>query len=273
MKLKIKNKLIDFNKPKIFGILNLSPNSFFDGGKFTNEGKALKQCEKMLKEGADFIDIGAESSKPGSKRITEKEELEILIPFLEKLIINFPSILFSIDTWKSKIAEESILRGASIINDISSGNMDKNMMNVVSKHKVAYIMMHMENNPETMQKHPIKSDSINIVLDFFKKKIKEAESLNIKNLIIDPGIGFGKSLNENFKLLKNIDMLKVFNYPIMIGISRKSIIHKKLNIKIGESLNGTTILNTYALIKNANILRVHDVKEAKECVNLLQELK
>ena len=137
------------------------------------------------------------------------------------------------------------------------------MMNVISKYKVAYIMMHMKNNPETMQKYPIKSNSINVVLDFFKKKIKEAESYGIKNLIIDPGIGFGKSLDENFKLLKNIDKLKLFNYPIMIGISRKSMIYKKLNIKINESLNGTTILNTYALIKNANILRVHDVKEAK----------
>ena len=273
MKLSIKNKLIDFNKPKIFGILNLSPNSFFDGGKYTNDYKGLKQCEKMLKEGADFIDIGAESSKPGSKRITEKEELKRLIPFLEKLKINFPSTLFSIDTWKSKIAEESILRGASIINDISSGNMDKKMMNVISKYKVTYIMMHMKNNPETMQKNPIKSNSINLVIDFFKKKIKEAESHKIKNLIIDPGIGFGKSLDENFKLLKNIKKLKVFNCPIMIGISRKSIIHKKLNIKISESLNGTTILNTYSLIKNANILRVHDVKEAKECIDLLQELK
>ncbi len=273
MKLSIKNKLIDFNKPKIFGILNLSPNSFYDGGKFTNQDKALKQCEKMLKEGADFIDIGAESSKPGSKRISEKEELKRLLPFLEKLKINFPSALFSIDTWKSKIAEESILRGASVINDISSSNMDKKMMNVISKHKVAYVMMHMKNNPETMQKYPIKSNSINLVLDFFKKKIKVAESQKIKNLIIDPGIGFGKSLNENFKLLKNIDKLTMFNYPIMIGVSRKSIIHKKLNIKISESLNGTSILNTYALIKKANILRVHDVKEAKECVNLLQELK
>ena len=273
MKLSIKNKLIDFNKPKIFGILNLSPNSFFDGGKFIKVDRALKQFEKMLKDGADFIDIGAESSKPGSKRITEKEELKRLIPFLEKLKINFPSALFSVDTWKSKVAEESILRGASIINDISSSNMDKKMMNVISKYKVAYIMMHMKNNPETMQKYPIKSNSINLILDFFKKKIKEAGSYGIKNLIIDPGIGFGKSLDENFKLLKNIDKLKLLNYPIMIGISRKSMIYKKLNIKINESLNGTTILNTYALIKNANILRVHDVKEAKECVNLLQELK
>ena len=273
MKLSIKNKLIDFNKPKIFGILNLSPNSFFDGGKFTNLDRALKQFEKMLNEGADFIDIGAESSKPGSKRITEKEELKRLIPFLEKLKVNFPSALFSVDTWKSKIAEESIIRGASIINDISSSNMDKKMMDVIAKYKVAYIMMHMKNKPETMQEYPIKSNSIKLVLDFFKKKIKEAESHKIKNLIIDPGIGFGKSLDENFKLLKNIDKLKVFNCPIMVGISRKSMIYKKLNINISDSLNGTTILNTYALIKNANILRVHDVKEAKECVNLLQELK
>lgn len=192
---------------------------------------------------------------------------------MSTLKINFPSALFSVDTWKSKIAEESILRGASIINDISSSNLDKKMMSVISKYKVAYIMMHMKNNPETMQKNPIKSNSINLVVDFFKKKIKEAESYKIKNLIIDPGIGFGKSLDENFKLLKNIDKLKVFNCPIMVGISRKSMIYKKLNIKISDSLNGTTILNTYALIKNANILRVHDVKEAKECVNLLQELK
>ncbi len=272
LSLNIKGKLIDLKKPKIMGILNLSKDSFYDGGKYSSKDKALKQTEKMLNEGADIIDIGAFTSKPGSKLFSAEKEKQILFPILEVLINNFPEKLFSIDTFRSEIAKNSIEIGASIINDISGGKFDKNMFEIIAKHKVPYVMMHMKGTPKTMQLNPKYKNVVIDVLNFFVKQIKIAQNIGVTDIIIDPGFGFGKSLNHNFDLLKGLNLFKKINYPILIGLSRKSMIYNILNGNPNQSLNGTTILNTFALINGANIIRVHDVKEAKECITLCEYL-
>ncbi len=272
LSLNIKGKLIDLKKPKIMGILNLSKDSFYDGGMYSSKDKALKQTEKMLNEGADIIDIGAFTSKPGSKLFSAEKEKQILFPILEVLINNFPEKLFSIDTFRSEIAKNSIEIGASIINDISGGKFDKNMFEIIAKHKVPYVMMHMKGTPKTMQLNPKYKNVVIDVLNFFVKQIKIAQNIGVTDIIIDPGFGFGKSLNHNFDLLKGLNLFKKINYPILIGLSRKSMIYNILNGNPNQSLNGTTILNTFALINGANIIRVHDVKEAKECITLCEYL-
>ena len=272
LSLNIKGKLIDLKKPKIMGILNLSKDSFYDGGKYSSKDKALKQTEKMLNEGADIIDIGAFTSKPGSKLFSVEKEKQILFPILEILINNFPENLFSIDTFRSEIAKNSIEIGASIINDISGGKFDKKMFEVIAKNKVPYVMMHMKGTPKTMQLNPEYKNVVVDVLNFFVKQIKIAQDIGVTDIIIDPGFGFGKSLNHNFELLKELNLFKKINCPILIGLSRKSMIYKILNGNPNQSLNGTTILNTFALINGANIIRVHDVKEAKECITLCEYL-
>ncbi len=273
MTIKCKGELINFNTPKIFGILNITPDSFFDGGKYTNSKSILKQCEKMINDGADFIDIGAQTSKPGSKEISLTEELNRLIPFLEIITKEFPEILISIDTYRSQVAEKSIQLGASIINDISSGENDEKMMAIISKYDVPYIMMHKKGKPRSMQLNPSYENVTKELIYYFSKKINQAYEYGINDIIIDPGFGFGKNLKHNYKILKDINLFHKFKLPIMIGVSRKSMIYNKLNVDIQNSLNGTTILNTFALINKTQILRVHDVKEAKECIKLLQELK
>tara|TARA_Y100000996_G_C22496111_1_gene632366 strand:- start:2 stop:823 length:822 start_codon:yes stop_codon:yes gene_type:complete len=273
MTINCKGVLINLNKPKILGILNITPDSFFDGGKYNTTKKILKQCEKMINEGADFIDIGAQSSRPGSKELSLEEELNRLMPNLENLIKEFPEIPFSIDTYRSKIAEESINIGASIINDISSGNLDSKMMEVVGRKKVPYIMMHMKGNPLTMQINTNYKNVVTEIIEFFSKKIKQAYSFGINDLIIDPGFGFGKNIDDNFRILNHLELFNSFNLPVMVGISRKSMIYKKLGINSQQSLNGTSVLNTISLTKKIKILRVHDVREAKECIDLLQELE
>ena len=272
LSLNIKGKLIDLKKPKIMGILNLSKDSFYDGGKYSSKDKALKQTEKMLNEGADIIDIGAFTSKPGSKLFSAEKEKQILFPILEILINNFPEKLFSIDTFRSEIAKNSIEIGASIINDISGGKFDKNMFEIIAKHKVPYVMMHMKGTPKTMQLNPEYKNVVIDVLNFFVNQIKIAQDIGVTDIIIDPGFGFGKSLNHNFELLKGLNLFKKISCPILIGLSRKSMIYNILNGNPNQSLNGTTILNTFALINGANIIRVHDVKEAKECITLCEYL-
>ena len=272
LSLNIKGKLIDLKKPKIMGILNLSKDSFYDGGKYSSKDKALKQTEKMLNEGADIIDIGAFTSKPGSKLFSAEKEKQILFPILEILINNFPEKLFSIDTFRSEIAKNSIEIGASIINDISGGKFDEKMFEVIAKNKVPYVMMHMKGTPKTMQLNPEYKNVVIDVLNFFVKQVKIAQEIGVTDIIIDPGFGFGKSLNHNFELLKGLNLFKKISCPILIGLSRKSMIYKILNGNPNQSLNGTTILNTFALINGANIIRVHDVKEAKECITLCEYL-
>lgn len=272
MSINIKGKLVDLSIPKIMGILNINNNSFYDGGKYSSKDQALIQTEKMLNEGATFIDIGASTSKPKSKPITVENEKKILFPILEALIKKFPETFFSIDTFQSEIAERSLEIGASIINDISGGNFDNNMFHIISKYKAPYIMMHMKGNPNKMQNDPIYNNVVIEILNFFSKQTRIAHNYGIKDIIIDPGFGFGKSLKHNYQIIKSLKLFKVINCPILIGISRKSMIYQLIGEGPEEALNGTSILNTFGLTKGTNILRVHDVKEAKECVSLWEYL-
>ena len=272
LSINIKGKLIDFKTPKIMGVLNISKDSFYDGGKYNSKYKAIKHAEKMFKDGADIIDIGAFTSKPGSKIISSEKEKTILFPILEALIKNFPESLFSIDTFRSDIAEYSIKIGGSIINDISGGKFDKKMFKVVSKHQVPYVMMHINDYPQKMQLNPRYKNVVFEILNFFSNQVKKAHENGITDIIIDPGFGFGKSLSHNYELLKSLSLFKKINCPILVGISRKSMIYNVINSNPKSALNGTTVLNTFSLMKGANIIRVHDVKEAKECVSLWEYL-
>ena len=272
MTIKCSGKLVDLSPPKIMGILNVTPDSFYDGGVHTSDKKILKPVEKMLNDGAVFIDIGAYSSRPNGKNIGENEELNRVVPALELVNNKFPETIISIDTFRSKVAETCLNSGASIINDISAGEMDKKMMKIVGKYKVPYIMMHMKGSPQNMIRETNYNDMLKEIIKYFSKKINQAVSYKINDMIIDPGFGFAKDLKQNYNLLSNMNLLKILDKPIMVGISRKSMIYKSLKTSAKESLNGTTILNTVSLIKGASILRVHDVKEASECIKLISAL-
>ena len=250
------------------GILNLTSDSFFDGGKYLCERQIIKRCRTMLDEGASIIDIGAQSSRPGATQVSAKDELKKLLPIIKLLKNNFPSITISIDTFWAETAHKTILAGSDIINDISAGNMDKEMFNVIAKHNVPYVIMHMQGTPQDMQKNPTYNNVVNEVLNFFDKKIKELKSHNINSIIIDPGFGFGKTLEHNYQLLNNLDAFNKFNLPLLIGASRKSMIYNLLDTTAEKALNGTSVINTIALQNGANILRVHDVKEAKESIKI-----
>ena len=265
-------KLVDLSTPKIMGILNVTPDSFYDGGVHNSDKKILKHVEKMLNDGAVFIDIGAYSSRPNGKNIDENEELNRVVPALELVNNKFPETIISIDTFRSKVAETCLNSGASIINDVSAGEMDKKMMEIVGKYKVPYVMMHMKGNPQNMIRKTNYEDMLKEIIKYFSKKINQAVSYKINDMIIDPGFGFAKDLKQNYNLLSNMNLLKILDKPIMVGISRKSMIYKSLKTNAKESLNGTTILNTVSLIKGASILRVHDVKEASECIKLISAL-
>ena len=265
-------KLVDLSTPKIMGILNVTPDSFYDGGVHNSDKKILKHVEKMLNDGAVFIDIGAYSSRPDGINIDENEELNRVVPALELVNNKFPETIISIDTFRSKVAETCLNSGASIINDISAGEMDKKMMEIVGKYKVPYVMMHMKGNPQNMMNKINYDKMLKEIIQYFSKKINQAISHKINDIIIDPGFGFAKDVNQNFDLLNNMDILKILEKPMMVGISRKSMIYKSLQTNAKESLNGTTVLNTISLIKGASILRVHDVKEANECVKLINAL-
>ena len=263
-----KGKLIDLSTPKVMGILNITPNSFYDGGKFVDNNQILFQVEKMIFEGATFIDIGAFSSKPNAEFVSEKEEIERILPVLEIILNKFPETIISIDTFRSEVAKVCIENGAAIINDISAGNLDEKMIETVAKYNVPYIMMHMRGNSQTMQSLTNYENIIKEILFYFSEKIAIARSLGINDLIIDPGFGFAKTLDQNFDILKKLELFEILELPILAGISRKSMIYKTLDTTAENALNGTSILNTIALTKGAKILRVHDVKEAVECVKL-----
>jgi len=273
MTINCQGTLVDLSKPKIMGILNLTPDSFFDGGNHNSIDAALVQCEKMITEGADFIDVGAYSSKPGTKEVSEEEELRRLLPTFEKMKLAFPQILFSIDTFRSKVAAQTIDCGAALINDISAGAFDSDMLSTVGKHQVPFVAMHMQGKPATMQLQPKYKNVVDEVIFFFSKKVKEARAAGINDIILDPGFGFGKTKEHNFELLKQLETFQCFDVPVLAGVSRKSMIYKTLNIEAETALNGTTVLHTVALTKKAQILRVHDVKEAKECIDLLEALQ
>lgn len=261
--------LMDFNTPKIMGILNITPDSFYDGGKNSSINNALNLVGKMLEEGADFIDIGAISSRPGASNVSLKEERDRIIPVLKEIINSFPKAIISIDTFRSNIAEECINIGASIINDISGGDADKNMFDVIARLNCPYILMHMRGNSTNMQ---TKTDYNNVTIDVIKElsvKIHDLKNKNICDIIIDPGFGFSKTLEQNYQLLNELDIFKdLIDLPLLVGVSRKSMIWKLLESKPEKALNGTSALNMIALQKGAKILRVHDVKEAKELIKL-----
>lgn len=266
-----KGKLIDLSTPKVMGILNITPNSFYDGGKFIGENQILLQVEKMILEGATFIDIGAYSSKPNAEFVTEKEEIDRILPVLNLILNKFPATIISIDTFRSEVAKICIDNGASIINDISAGNLDDKMMEVVAKYNVPYIMMHMRGNAQTMQSLTNYDNILKEMLFYFSDKIAKARSLGINDLIIDPGFGFAKTLEQNFEVLQKLELFQILELPILAGVSRKSMIYKTLESNTENALNGTTVLNTIALTKGAKILRVHDVNEAVECVKLFEK--
>lgn len=260
--------LVDLSSPKVMGILNVTPNSFYDGGKYADEKSMLSQVEKMLTEGAAFIDIGAYSSKPSAEFVTEQEETQRLLPILKSVLQYFPEALISVDTFRANVAKAAIENGACIINDIAAGGLDENMMKTVAELQVPYIMMHMKGNPQTMQSLAQYDNVTKEVLFYFSEKVAQARRLGINDLIIDPGFGFAKTLEQNFEIMNNLELFQLLELPLLVGISRKSMIYKTLNTSAAFALNGTSVLNTIALQKGSTILRVHDVKEAVECVNL-----
>lgn len=272
MTINCKGDLIDLSQPKIMGILNITPDSFYDGGKYKNEKAILLQTERMLNDGATFIDLGAYSSRPGGDVVSEEEELHRILPVVELLIKTYPKILLSIDTFRSKIADRCLDTGAALINDISAGILDKNMLPIIVKYKVPYIMMHMKGTPQTMQQQATYKNLITNILHFFSERLATARALGIQDVIIDLGFGFAKTLDQNYELLQKLDVFKTLNRPILSGLSRKSMIYKTLGSNAENALNGTTALHMVALTKGANILRVHDVKEAVECVTLYKNL-
>ena len=265
-------KLIDLSSPKVMGILNVTPNSFFDGGKYTDEKSILSQVEKMLNEGTTFIDIGAYSSKPNAEFVSEEEEISRLLPIIKLVLKKFPEALISVDTFRANVAKAGIENGACIINDISAGSLDKKMMQTVAELQVPYIMMHMKGNPQTMQSLAQYVNITKEMLFYFSEKVALARSFGINDLIIDPGFGFAKTVEQNFEVLNNLELFQMLELPILVGVSRKSMIYKTLETSAELALNGTSVLNTIALQKGATILRVHDVKEAMECIKLVSQL-
>ena len=255
------------------GILNVTPNSFFDGGKYKNGSDMLSQVEKMLNDGATFIDIGAYSSKPNAEFVSEAEELQRIVPIVQLILKHFPATLISIDTFRSEVAKVCIENGAAIINDISAGNLDAKMMETIAKYNVPFIMMHLRGTPQTMQTMTHYENIVKEILFYFSERIAKARSFGINDLIIDPGFGFAKTLEQNYEVLQKMELFEMLELPLLAGFSRKSMIYKTLHSTAEEALNGTTVLNTISLTKGAKILRVHDVKEAMECVSLFNKMK
>ena len=267
-----KGEFVDLSTPKVMGILNVTPNSFFDGGKYTNEKELLDRAEKILSEGADFIDLGAYSSKPSAEFVSEEEEILRIVPVVKLVLKYFPNCILSIDTFRAEVARVCIENGAAIINDISAGKLDDNMLETIAKYNVPYIMMHMRGTPQTMQTLTQYEDIIKEMLFYFSERIAAARAFGINDLIIDPGFGFAKTLDQNYEVLRKLELFEMLDLPLLAGVSRKSMIYKTLNSNAEMALNGTTVLNTIALTKGAKILRVHDVKEAVECVTLFNKL-
>lgn len=272
MTINCKGRLIDLTRPKVMGILNITPDSFYDGGKYKDEQSMLLQTERMLNEGATFIDVGAYSSRPGAYAVSEDIEKERILPVVELLLREFPDILLSIDTFRSAVAENCLQAGAALINDISAGKLDDTMMSTVAKHKVPYIMMHMRGTPKTMKEKTDYKNLLVEILGYFSVRIAKARALGIVDLIVDPGFGFAKTLEQNYELLSKLELFQNLELPILAGLSRKSMIYKALETTPENAQNGTTALNMVALMKGSNILRVHDVKEALECCVLAEQL-
>lgn len=268
----LKNEFL-IPKPIVMGILNLTPDSFFDGGKYNTFDSALKRTETLISEGASIVDIGAVSTRPGAELVSEREEITRMIPVLKILVKEFPDTVFSIDTFRAEVAKVAVKEGASIINDISGGDMDVKMLEAVSQLNVPYILMHMKGIPQNMQINPVYKDMIGEMLQYFREKIKILQNFGHRKIILDPGFGFGKTLDDNYEILDRLSEFKQFGFPLLVGISRKSMINRLLNIIPEDALNGTSVLNTIALLRGADILRVHDVKEAMEAVSIVNMLE
>ena len=273
MTINCNSRLIDLNLPKVMGILNVTPNSFYDGGKHNEINSIMHQVDKMLSEGADFIDIGAYSSKPSAEFVSEEEEIKRLVPIIKELVDHFPTIVLSVDTFRANVAKVAVEHGAGIINDISAGLLDEKMLETVADLKVPYIMMHMRGNPQTMQSLTNYEDIVKEMIFYFSERIQKARSYGISDIVIDPGFGFAKTLEQNYEVLHKMELFSMLELPLLAGVSRKSMIYKVLENSPQEALNGTSVLNTIALQKGAKILRVHDVKEAVECIKLVSKLK
>lgn len=273
MTINCKGKLIDLSTPKIMGILNVTPDSFYDGGVYKEESKIVNRVKIMLEEGATFIDVGAYSSKPNADEVSVDEELNRILPIIDVLLKHFPDIVISVDTFRAEVAKQCIDKGAALVNDISAGLLDEKMLETVANLNVPYIMMHMRGTPKTMQQQTNYNDILKDILFYFSERITKARALGIKDIILDPGFGFAKTTEQNFELLNILEGFKITNLPFLAGLSRKSMIYKTLQTSPTEALNGTTALNMIALQKGAAILRVHDVKEAMECVTLFNKLK
>lgn len=272
MTINCRGNLIDLSTPKVMGILNITPNSFYDGGKYNSEVEILNQVDKMLLDGATFIDIGAYSSKPGAEFVSEEEEINRLLPVIGLILKNHPEALLSIDTFRSKVAKQCVEHGAAIINDISAGMLDEKMLETVADLQVPYIMMHMKGNPQTMQSLIQYNDVVKEMMFYFSERINKARSFGLNDIIIDPGFGFAKTIEQNYEVMQKLEYFNILELPLLVGISRKSMIYKILETTPDQALNGTTILNTVALQKGASILRVHDVKEAVECIKIYNQL-
>ena len=271
--LQIKGRLVCLDRPQIMGILNLTPDSFFGGSRIlTSKTELIERVTKMVSEGADILDLGSYSTRPGAAEVSIEEEIRRVIPAIEWIAEAFPSVIISVDTFRSKVAEAAVHNGAHLVNDISAGSLDIKMLETVGKLEIPYIAMHMRGNPQTMQKETNYSDILVDILTYFSEKMSLCRKFGIKDVIIDPGFGFAKTVEQNYCLLRNLKYFQTLSLPILVGVSRKSMIYKTLGISSEEALNGTTALHMYALTKGANIMRVHDVKEAKETLTLYQQL-
>jgi dihydropteroate synthase len=268
-----KGRLISFNEPLVMGIINITPDSFYKESRHKAEEAVLHTAEKMLADGAAFLDVGGQSTRPGSQRISIEEELKRAIPAIEAILKEFPGAVISIDTFYAKVADYAVKAGASIVNDVSAGSIDVNLIPTVAALNVPYVLMHMQGDPQTMQKAPAYNNVVLDVFDALNNKINELVLAGIKDVIIDPGFGFGKTIQHNFQLLAQLSWFKELQKPLLAGISRKATVYKTLGISAGEALNGTTVLNTIGLLNGASILRVHDVKEAVQAVKLVSQLK
>jgi dihydropteroate synthase len=262
---------LDLSNPVVMGILNVTPDSFYDGGRYSNEDSILIRVEQMIEEGVSIVDIGASSTRPGAKIIPVKEELNRLLPAIRSIRSHFPTLFLSADTFRSEVAKEAVMAGADIINDIAGGDLDAAMFSTVAALRVPYVLMHMQGTPETMQLAPDYTDVTEEIAACFREKIALLEETGVSQLILDPGFGFGKTVDHNYELLKNLSDFLSFGYPLMAGLSRKAMINKALGTRPDTSLNGTTAANSVALLKGASILRVHDVREAAEAVKIVSK--
>jgi dihydropteroate synthase len=267
--LNCKGQLLHAQGPLVMGIINITPDSFYSGSRFMDHEAVMQQAEKMLAEGADLLDIGGQSSRPGAAHVTEEEECSRVVEVISALHHRFPRVLLSVDTWYSRVAREAVEAGACLVNDISGGNQDHDMLSVVGELGVPFICMHMKGTPATMNKKAVYNDVVSEVLDFFIRRIEDCRKAGIHDLILDPGLGFAKTHRHNLQLLQGLQVFAITGKPLLLGISRKSTIYRTLDVTPEDALNGTTVLNTVALLHGADIIRVHDVKEAREAVVLL----